>query len=351
MRNLNLIVLCSFIPAITLCSMSSDGMKAASLDQQELSRTLAEYHNAFQNTKFSKIIMQRQGDPDFRWLDGGSGAGLMAIDSLFMKFNPSNFKKEMDVEGFYLGELSFSKPPFDHQVITFSLKDYTDRFFSMKRKQIEKMTIDQMERVIVGIKEEYKGLKGLDNISAEFYLEQQRTFFYRLAKMGHLKGIAGQNGNLISYISRVQDIPNETLGEFDLITDFFGAYTYSKDRISVLKKYFNLLKAGGSLLIATGNNALVLNRIPNPLQRRIPQPIRKLTKSLNYRSLLEEIISSELFLKLKKVTKVANIFSYEKTGDMKKTLDYIENLEKKLCFIEKQERHSPPDDYIYKWID
>jgi SAM-dependent methyltransferase len=45
------------------------------------------------------------------------------------------------------------------------------------------------------------------------------------------------------------------LGKFDVITDIFGAYYYSEDKIDLLRTYYDALRQGGQAFITTRNNS------------------------------------------------------------------------------------------------
>ena len=65
-------------------------------------------------------------------------------------------------------------------------------------------------------------------------------------------GIGGGAGNLNELVGRyVEDIPDEELGKFNIITDVFGAVSYSERLDVVLNKYLRLLTEGGTLYVHT----------------------------------------------------------------------------------------------------
>lgn len=64
-----------------------------------------------------------------------------------------------------------------------------------------------------------------------------------------IESVLNKHGSRFTYYSgTVQDVLSnaiETTNAFDLITDLFGAYTYSSDKINLLKQYHQALKPGG----------------------------------------------------------------------------------------------------------
>ena len=51
----------------------------------------------------------------------------------------------------------------------------------------------------------------------------------------------------------VEAIPTKEIGQADIITDYYGPMTYTLEPMSVLKKYVEMLKPGGSIYIRFGN--------------------------------------------------------------------------------------------------
>lgn len=58
------------------------------------------------------------------------------------------------------------------------------------------------------------------------------------------------SGNNFRYLTgKIEEIPKDVLGKAHVITDFFGAVSYSPDLDLVLRTYFNALETGGSLFV------------------------------------------------------------------------------------------------------
>lgn len=65
----------------------------------------------------------------------------------------------------------------------------------------------------------------------------------------------------------LEDIPNKELGKFDLITDLYGPFSYSKDPIQVLNKYLDLLSVNGEIYFSFEfrSNIIEINGKAEPL--------------------------------------------------------------------------------------
>jgi SAM-dependent methyltransferase len=52
----------------------------------------------------------------------------------------------------------------------------------------------------------------------------------------------------------IEDIPDNELGHFDVITDLYGPFSYSTDISLILRKYLSLLRPGGVIYLAASFN-------------------------------------------------------------------------------------------------
>lgn len=169
-------------------------------------RTLGEYMNAL---PIAPILHRGNQNPDFHWLDVGGGAGVAGLQSFISEnYESSGYR--------FGGEKVTSEVSTQHEVTVVS---YEDLYFK-------------------------------DLLHNDEDLEQRRlNWRSKLMKISEKQKEAGKYHYLTGRF--FEDIPVEEIKKADLITDFFGAFSYSTEKFLILKKMIHHLAPGGKIMIWT----------------------------------------------------------------------------------------------------
>lgn len=175
-------------------------------DLQFTTRDLGEYLSAL---KIAPVLYQGSLNPDFHWVDVGGGAGVAVLQSFIREnYNSTGYR--------YPGEIYTSQITAHHQATVVS---YEDLYF--------KHLLHQDEDV---------------NMRRQRWRPKLMEIHDRQISKGRLKYISGHF---------FEDLEQGEVGQADLITDLFGAFSYSKNKFDILRKMISLLKPGGTIVIWT----------------------------------------------------------------------------------------------------
>lgn len=72
-------------------------------------------------------------------------------------------------------------------------------------------------------------------------LAYKKPFFVGIPKGSKMKYLSGR---------MIEEIPDQELGTFDIISDYFGPTSYAKDSISVMNKYLRMIRDQGEIFIS-----------------------------------------------------------------------------------------------------
>lgn len=174
-------------------------------DNQTADRGLIAYQKL---VRTDSVLQANRLNPDFHWMDVGGGVGLAALESFY-------FESSVD------WEMHSRRGPWElsgrHRATVISVQDLFTKYFYFNPRLLD-------ERVAVNIG---KWLEARDRLTASGQYRYLTGKFFEDPAM------------------------DENLEPADLITDVFGAFSYSENKFEILVKMFRLLKPGGRIRIFT----------------------------------------------------------------------------------------------------
>jgi hypothetical protein len=171
----------------------------------------------------------------FHWIDVGGGAGSAGIES-FAYENTRDKTALYDKAG-VSSDLS-SQPKIDVNVSAATLAAESPILGQ------HRVTVVSVENFLESMNDPALHSKLLDQhfVSSKqtFRMKFEYAFAKKLELAHRLRYLHGR---------KIEDIPDAELGHADLITEFYGAFTYSVHKFEILEKYSRLLKPGGVAII------------------------------------------------------------------------------------------------------
>lgn len=181
---------------------------------QVVSRGLNRYIQNF-STIYRPLAKGRH-QKDFHWVDVGGGAGIAALESFFSADG-------LSAQTFYEGYKTEAPTPLitsQHRATVISVENLFDSVIVDRNLPLKspKSTVEK----------------------ETFTLNSLLTVANRQKAAGNFKYLSGRY---------FEDIPAEEIGQANLITDYFGAFSYSAHKFEILKKFAQMLAPGGVAFI------------------------------------------------------------------------------------------------------
>lgn len=180
--------------------------------------------------------------PGFHWLDVGGGLGVAGLESFFVpSLNPWELTP-------------YREFPFEHLDKTLNLQKLK------VRRRSHQVTVVNAENLL-------NVMYPIAKTQTESKDRFDRYFALCTKAKRNRYGSMMLSGNYRYLIGRFENFENENLKQSDLITDYFGAFTYSPHKFTVLKKMVQLLKPGGKAIVVMGESVVMFPGGPADLRR------------------------------------------------------------------------------------